>query len=206
MVRHADVECSSSGIPLLCGWYDAPLSLNGRQQAEFLRLRLAEAPRFAGLYASPLQRAFHTASAAPDYLLPHLRLLNSIREINCGVVEGLALERVEADFGDFWRRNLLQTDDGFRWPGGETYRRFRMRVLRAINAIARQHRGQAVLIVTHAGVVNQILGTIHGQSAARWENFRPKNASLTTVWWDEGSGELESFDNTSHLLVRQLAS
>ena len=121
-------------------------------------------------------------------------------------MEGLPLDRVEADFGDFWQRNLLQADDGFRWPGGETYRRFRSRVLRAIGAIARRHRGERVLIVTHAGVVNQILGTIAGQSAARWENFRPKNASLTTVWWDNGAGEVESFNDCEHLLVEELAS
>jgi broad specificity phosphatase PhoE len=173
---------------------------------EFLRLRLAAEPRFAGFYASPLQRTYYTASAAPDYLLPHLRLLNSLKEIHCGVVEGLSLERVQAGYRDYWQRNLLQTDEGFRWPGGETYRRFRIRVLRAVDAIARSHRGARVLIITHAGVVNEILGTIHGQSAARWENFRPRNASLTTVWWAEGTGEVESFDDTKHLLIEQMAS
>jgi broad specificity phosphatase PhoE len=205
LVRHADVDCTSSGVPLLCGWHDAPLSSSGHKQLELLRLRLAAEPGFAGLYASPLQRAFYTASAAPGYLLPHLRLLNSLKEIHCGVVEGLSFERVQAEYGDYWQRNLLQTDENFRWPGGETYRRFRTRVLRAISAISRQHQGQRVLIVTHAGVVNQVLGTISGQSAARWENLRPKNASLTTVRWDDCSGEVENFDDCEHLLAEQLA-
>jgi broad specificity phosphatase PhoE len=80
-----------------------------------------------------------------------------------------------------------------------------MRVLRAVNAIARLHPGQRVLVVTHAGVVNQILGTIAGQSAACWENFRPRNASLTEVYWDQSKGEVESFDDARHLLVEQLA-
>ena len=206
LVRHADVDCSASGSPLLCGWHDAPLSSAGYKQLELLRYRLALEPRFAALYSSPLQRASETASAAPGYLLPSLRLLDSLREIHCGVVEGLTLERVKADFADCWQHNLLQNDDGFRWPGGETYRRFRMRVVRAIGAIARLHPGNSVLIVTHAGVVNQILGTIAGQSAARWENFRPGNASVTEVWWGSGCGEVESFDDRAHLLVEQLAS
>jgi broad specificity phosphatase PhoE len=207
LVRHADVDCTANGVPLLCGWYDVPLNPNGYEQLETLRLRLTTEPRFDASYASPLQRAFDTASSAPPYLLPRLRLLNSLREIHCGAVEGLPLERVKKEFGDFWARNLLQSDESFCWPGGETYRRFRMRVLRAINAIARLHPGQRVLIVTHAGVVNQILGTIANQSAARWENFRPRNASLTKVWWHDGAGQLDSFDDVKHLLVEeQLAS
>jgi alpha-ribazole phosphatase/probable phosphoglycerate mutase len=55
------------------------------------------------------------------------------------------------------------------------------------------------LIFTHAGVVNQILGAIAGQSPARWENFRPHNTALTVVEWFGESGRAVQFDDREHL-------
>jgi broad specificity phosphatase PhoE len=93
----------------------------------------------------------------------------------------------------------MQTDDEFCWPGGESYAYFRRRVLRAVHAIARRQANQRVVIVTHAGVVNQVLGWMHGQKAGRWENFRPGNASITTILKEGSSWRLETFDDRTHL-------
>jgi broad specificity phosphatase PhoE len=175
------------------------LSDRGREQLIRLRERLQREPPVAALYSSPLRRAVETAQAAPDYLLARLRLIGALAEIHCGEVEGLPIEDIKRRFPEHWYQNETQSNDDFAWPGGETYRRFRHRVLRAVGAIARRHRGERVLIVTHAGVVNQILGTIMGQSAARWENLRPANTSITEVSWNGCTGALECFDDTRHL-------
>lgn len=100
---------------------------------------------------------------------------------------------------DLWAVNLRQEDERFRWPGGESYREFRSRCLRAVRAIARTHRGKRIALVTHAGVVSQLLGAMHGLSAARWERYRPANTALTVVEWGCGSGALVSFDDHTHL-------
>jgi broad specificity phosphatase PhoE len=72
--------------------------------------------------------------------------------------------------------------------------------MRTIAAIASAHAGQRVLIVTHAGVINQVLGSIVGQSAACWHNFRPDNASLTCVRWERGAGGvIECYNDRVHL-------
>jgi broad specificity phosphatase PhoE len=149
------------------------------------------------LYSSPLTRAAETARAAPEPL--QARFLKSLAEIHCGFAEGLPLHQVRRIFPDHWRRNSAQDNEEFRWPGGETYRFFRRRVLRAIRGIARRHPGGKVLIVTHAGVVNQVLGWLAGQSAARWENFRPGNTGITELLWTDTSGQVVSFDDRSHL-------
>jgi broad specificity phosphatase PhoE len=198
VVRHAHIECGRNGLPLLCGSHDAPLSPRGQKEVERLRRRLAEVDAVA-LYSSPLTRAVHTAAAAPGRLQRSMRLLNSLAEIHCGVVEGMAIADAKQLFAEAWDINESQSDEQFRWPGGESYRRFRNRVLRAIRAIARVHTGQTVLIVTHAGVVNQVLGSLHGQSAARWENFRPGNASITELLWSGATGRVIYFDDRSHL-------
>lgn len=198
LVRHADVECGRNGVALLCGSHDAPLSQRGRGEVEHLRRRLS-AMNCAALYSSPLTRAVHTAIAAPRPLLRTMRVLRSLAEIHCGAVEGMPIADVKRRFPEVWRANELQLDEEFRWPGGESYRRFRRRILRAVRRIARLHAGQTVLVVTHAGVVSQVLGTLHGQSAARWENFRPGNASITEISWSGDTGRVLRFDDRAHL-------
>jgi broad specificity phosphatase PhoE len=195
LVRHADIDCSSNGLALLCGSHDAPLSSKGRLQLEALRRKLAAEQGIDALYSSPLRRAVETARAAPPELFSSIRLVSSLAEIHCGSVEGLPLEDVRQNYPEYWRRNEAQADENFCWPGGETYRRFRRRVLRAVRTLARMHAGKKILIVTHAGVVNQVLGKIAGQSAAKWENFRPGNASITELSWHGDTGEVLRFDD-----------
>jgi broad specificity phosphatase PhoE len=199
LVRHAEIDCSSNGAALLCGSHDARLNSTGQAQVELLRQRLLREREFAALYSSPLRRALDTARAAPEFLLRRLRLVGSLAEIHCGSVEGMSLEQIRRMFAEEWRRNEVQQDETFSWPGGETYRFFRKRILRAIRTIARMHPGDRVLIVTHAGVVNQVLGSLAGQSAARWDNFRPGNTALTEVLWSGNAGQVCRFDDRSHL-------
>jgi broad specificity phosphatase PhoE len=199
LVRHADIDCSSNGLALLCGSYDAPLSATGRLQLAKLKRRLAAEPNIQALYSSPLRRAVQTAQAAPPEFLASLRMVSSIAEIHCGAVEGIPLDDVRQRFPEYWRRNEAQADENFCWPGGETYRRFRRRVLVAIRTLSRMHAGQKIIVVTHAGVINQILGSMVGQSAAKWENFRPGNASITEISWRDDTGQLLRFNDQMHL-------
>ncbi|HUP47463.1 MAG TPA: phosphoglycerate mutase family protein [Thermoanaerobaculia bacterium] len=84
--------------------------------------------------------------------------------------------------------------------------RGRMVALRALRGIAMRHPGERVLAVTHAGVITQIIGHIHGESPARWEEWRPGNGSVTIIEWEEPGPRLVSFDDRSHLEDVSLAS
>jgi alpha-ribazole phosphatase/probable phosphoglycerate mutase len=127
------------------------------------------------------------------------RAFDLLREIHCGRLEGVPLAEVQQRYPILWRANLRQIDDGFQWPGGESYRDFRQRVLHAVSTIAARHRGERVIIVTHAGVISQVLGALNGVRAACWEAFRPHNASLTIVQWADGAGYLRTFNDHDHL-------
>ena len=199
-VRHGHVADNDHGRGArLTGWLDAPLSPLGRAQAERLGARLANGPRPDALYASPLRRARDTAEALATALGASPRLLGSLREIHCGRLDGLPLEQVQRRYPQLWRRNLAQESDAFRWPGGESYREFRARVLRAVRHIAQKHRGGRVVIVTHSGVITQVLGALHRVPAARWSTFVVSNASITEVRWDCGTGTLLRGDDRRHL-------
>jgi alpha-ribazole phosphatase/probable phosphoglycerate mutase len=205
-VRHAHVADNDAAAGArLCGWFDAPLSRRGWAQVERLCARLEQAPPPTALYTSPLRRALSMARVIGSRLGLRPRPLDLLREIHCGWLEGVPLVEVQRQYPILWRANLWQLDDGFHWPGGESYRDFRQRVLRAVAAIAAAHPGEQVLIVTHAGVIGQVLGALHGLRAARWEPFRPSNASLTVVRWADGAGQVRVFDDHAHLGQHGLA-
>ena len=54
-------------------------------------------------------------------------------------------------------------------------------------------------MVTHAGVISQVVGALHGINAARWEAFRVGNASITRMQWQGGAGVVSCFDDRAHL-------
>ena len=200
LIRHGHVADNDPGDDArLCGWSDPPLSALGRWQVEQLRARLAGEPPAAAVYTSPLHRAAETARTVTGDLGMPLWLRRSLREIGCGAVDGWPLWQVKRRYPELWVSNLSQADEHFRWPGGESYRAFRSRTLRAIEGIATAHRGRRVIVVTHAGVITQLLGALRGTSAARWDAFRVGNASITEVRWHDGSGAVRRFDDRRHL-------
>ncbi len=198
LIRHAHtLENGGSLNPRLCGRFDAPLSGLGELQVG--RLRALLAPGQADVaYASPLRRAMATAEALPGQLAPVP--LASLQEIDCGVVDGWPLSEVVLRHPDLWRRNMAQDDDRFAWPGGETYERFRARVIRAARAIAARHCGERVVAVTHAGFISQLVGCLAGARPSQWGCFRPGNASITEVrWGEDGTPAVLRYDDRAHL-------
>ncbi|MDQ3810825.1 MAG: histidine phosphatase family protein [Chloroflexota bacterium] len=189
----------------LSGWYDAPLSARGEREAQLLA-NWVRSQGVAAVYTSTLIRARDTAAPMAAALGLHAAPEPGLREISCGRLEGLSLARVQHEFPDLWQRNLRQTDEEFRWPGGESYRDLRQRALACLALIAARHRGQRVLLVTHAGVISQVLGALHGTSAARWELWRPRNGSVTEVCWHDDGGVLVYFDRQPSLAPDQVGS
>lgn len=199
-VRHGHTEANGAGTGIpMSGSTDLPLSARGRHQAERVASRLATVEVVKTVYSSPLARAFETAKAIGERLDAGVLALGELREIDCGFADGLALEDVKERFPDAWERNLRQDDPAFRWPGGESYVELRERSLRAVRTIAGRHPSARVVIVTHAGVVAQVLGFVRGVSAARWECFRPSNGSVTEVVWRDEASSIVRFDDRTHL-------
>jgi broad specificity phosphatase PhoE len=200
LIRHGHTAANSGSAELrMSGWTNFPLSELGRRQAEALSRRLAEGPPVSALYASPLQRASDTARALTGLGIREIRCLEELREIGCGEVDGWPVSLVGERYPDLWEANLRQEDPHFRWPGGESYQELRDRSLAALNRIAAAHPGERVAVVTHAGVICQAIGWLHGISPAEWSRFRPGNCSLTEIEWAADCGTVLVFDDRSHL-------
>jgi broad specificity phosphatase PhoE len=196
---HAYINGGDPDAPM-AGCTDVPLSPRGRLQLEQLQAHLARTRAFDAIYSSPLSRASETAQVLADAGLGPLRLCPALKEINCGEVDGLPVREVQSTFPELWRENMRQVRPDFRWPGGESYREFRERCIAAVQSIAADHPSGCVAIVTHAGVINQIMGSIHGLSPARWEPFRPGNASVSELIWQGSRALVVSFDCRLHLV------
>jgi broad specificity phosphatase PhoE len=200
LIRHGHIAANTGGPnTLMAGWTDVPLSSRGRVEIERLKQYLARGPRFDAIYSSSLSRASDTARLLVAAGLGPLCLLPALKEINCGQLDGLPVREVQRRFPDLWRDNWAQEREDFRWPGGESYREFRDRCIAAVRSIAAAHVSGRAAIVTHAGVISQIMGFLSGVSPARWGLFRPGNASITELAWRGCSGVVVSFDCRTYL-------
>jgi 2,3-bisphosphoglycerate-dependent phosphoglycerate mutase len=198
LVRHGAID--PRGV--MEGHTATPLNEVGRRQAALLARRLCRDRAVAAVYWSPLLRARQTAAAVLECMSTTpdpARACPALAEIDCGEFNGVPLETVRHRAVRIWAANERHDDDRFCWPGGESYRQLRARVLWGLRHVARVHRGQQVLLVTHAGVVSQVVGWLHGLSAARWDAFRPRPASVTELTVRARAWELVSFNDTSHL-------
>jgi broad specificity phosphatase PhoE len=199
LIRHGHTASNGGSGALLSGRTDIPLSARGQDEVLRLRRRLQGAPRFDAVYSSPLRRALDTAAALTAEPAEPVRICPTVQEIDCGILDGMPLSEVQRRFPKHWAANLRQDDESFRWPGGESYREFRRRIMHAVHRLARAHRGGTIAIVTHAGVVSQIIGALRGLSPAAWGSFRPGNTGMSRLEWRRDSAALLSFDDRIHL-------
>lgn len=196
LVRHARVD---TGPPpgRLCGALDLPLSDGGRRDLATLQERAAPPPP-AALYSSDLRRAKETAAALATWWKLPCSIERAVGEIDCGRLEGMNILDLQRQHAEEWERNLAEQDDDFRWPGGESYREFRARVLSALQRIADRHLGRQVVVVTHTGVITQVIGSLRGVPAARWNHHRAAPLSASEViWGPAGPAELMSFSQAA---------
>ena len=118
------------------------------------------AERLAGLdvaavYTSPLERAAATAEAvAARHGLPPL-VLDDLREIELGDVEGLQFDEYPPEL----QAALLNAPGSVQFPGGESYEQLRRRVVGALEHIASQHGDGTAVAVSHAGAIRAALAT-----------------------------------------------
>jgi broad specificity phosphatase PhoE len=200
LVRHGHTAANDLGPDApMSGWHDVPLSALGRWQIDALAGAYADRVRGWPLFSSPLGRARETALGLARGEAARVQVHPGLREISCGALEAVSLRDVEQQHPELWAANLRQDDDDFRWPGGESYRELRARVVGCLDQLVRETAARTLVLVTHAGVISQVMGHLTGTPPARWDAHRPGNASVTTLSWGEGHGRLLTFGDESHL-------
>ncbi len=178
LVRHGETDWNRERR--IQGSTDIPLNNTGREQARETG-RLLARRSWDAIYASPLSRAFETASIiASEVGLPGPTPVPALVERNYGAVEGMTGEQIEASF-----------PGNADVPGREERDEVVSRVLPALLEIAERHPGQAVLVVGHGGVIRSVLGAVdptgtHGMIT---------NGSIHSLRHEDGTFELIAFDD-----------
>ena len=183
LIRHAAVDTGAR----LCGSLDLPLSPAGRAVLDGLVRRRAHTDTPAALFTSTLKRAAEVAWELGRAWGLEAQPVEWAREIDCGEFEGMPIEQLQRDFPDLWIRNEAQAEDAFAWPGGESYGQFRARVLAGLAAAATAYPSARVVVVTHAGVISQVVGTVKHRPACVWRPDRPHPLTATEVLWENGA-------------------
>jgi alpha-ribazole phosphatase len=148
LLRHGAIDWPEADC--FIGQTDAPLSAEGRLQAEAWRSDLSKV-KLSAVWSSDLQRATETAGIIFADRALDVHTCGDLREIQLGEWEGLPRKRVRESHPGLWEARGEDLS-GFRPPGGESFSDLQKRVHPLITRIAAETLGPAC-IVTHAGVI-----------------------------------------------------
>ncbi len=203
LVRHGETEGNLRKV--WHGAMDAPLTAKGRLQAKAAGNGMAElAKRFPidVFYVSPLPRAQSTAAAIAESFDLTPIADDSLREFDLGDWEGRTFSdlRENENLWDHW-----DADPTFAPPNGESPASFNERVLAAIQMLVEKHPGQTLLVVSHGGLIGNLLATLLGEGPQDWRRWDPPNCSISVLQYVDGTWQPVLVNDISHLPAEALA-
>jgi broad specificity phosphatase PhoE len=193
LVRHGETLANVDRV--WHGSIDTRLTELGMRQAERVAAHLGERCRdAAALYSSDLRRAHDTARVIGTALDLPVRLDADLREYDLGSWEGKT-------YRELYERHRLwdhmREDPEFAPHGGETPRQVASRLSGALGRIAREHRGERVIVVSHGGALTMALGALLDGDYTTWRRVVANCAVSELVVEPEPA--LLCFNRTDHL-------
>lgn len=196
LIRHG--ESTSNVHKTFTGHQDAPLTDLGHKQADCIS-RYFLGIHIDRIYASDLSRAYETALPLSKISRVPIEKNPAFREINGGKWE----------YQKFVELTDLYPEDYARWrydlgnarpTGGESIREICKRTTEAVDAIAKAHPEETVVIATHAVPIRVMLsswltGGVEEIGSTSWV----PNASITKVEYRDGRYIPLEIGITSHL-------
>jgi probable phosphomutase (TIGR03848 family) len=175
LVRHATTAATGRRLG---GWTPGVhLDEAGQGQAAATAERLASLPLRA-VYASPLERTMETARAVAR---PHGL---SVRRRK-GIGEGDYGDWTDQPLGQLRRRKLWSTIQAtpsrVTFPGGESIRGAQGRAVDTVEALAGEHQGEHVALVSHADIIKAVLAHFLGMPLDCFQRLVIAPASVSIV-------------------------
>lgn len=182
LVRHGE---STGNVTRVLQPADEPLTERGREQARTIAARLAARGDARRLYASPLRRAFETASIIGEAVGLPVEPDARFAEIDVGTAAGLTFDAWAAANPEEARRFQTEGVD-YEFPGGESGRRLGTRTAQAIDELLSTHRmlDGAVVVVSHGGALAWAVSHLLHEPRDEWPRRLFDNCSLTEVTVD----------------------
>lgn len=181
LVRHGLTSTTGSVLP-----GRAPglhLADRGVEQAERAAERLAELPSVAAIHASPLERTRETAAPIAERLGLPVEIDEGLLECEFGDWTGRELSELRKL--PEWKR-VQRNPSGFRFPGGESFTEMRNRIVAAIDALVERHRGETIVLVSHADPIKAALADALGVHLDLFQRIVVSPASVSAVLHTDG--------------------
>jgi probable phosphoglycerate mutase len=204
LVRHGEATCNITGV---VGGHVGCTGLSplGTTQAHALRTRLLETGELAGagaLYASVLARALETATIISPGVGDGLAVVADcdLCELHPGDADGLTWDEFRVRYGE---PDFDVDPETTVAPGGESWSSFVARASNAVRRAAEDHRGELVVVVCHAGVIESTLLAFLPVAPERKRLSLPTEHTSLTEWELGDSGwRLVRYNDAAHLKVR----
>lgn len=193
LVRHGQTSANLEGV-----WHgstNTPLTDHGHRQAAATAAWLAaHRSDVTRVYASPLDRAHHTARPIAERFGAGLVLEPGLVEFDLGAWEGTSFHVL------FEERRLfhhMKQDPHYAPHGGESPSQVGHRLAGTLRRIAGDHPGERVVVVTHGGALSIALGLLLDDDYSSWSRM-VRNCAVSELVL-EPRPELLSFNLIDHL-------
>lgn len=181
LLRHATTAATGKRLG---GWTPGVhLDEAGVAQAEAAAQRLAPLPVTA-VYASPLERTQETAKHVAKVHGLRVRTRREVGEVDYG-------DWTDTPLGQLRRRSLWKviqaTPSRVTFPGGESIRGAQARTVDALETLAEEHRGETIVVVSHADIIKAALAHFLGMPLDTFQRLHVSPASVSIVHLAEGA-------------------
>lgn len=173
------------------------LTEKGILQAKQLGDHIKDIPLHA-IYSSPSGRTMHTAELIKGERNIPIIADENFYEINMGIWEGQMLVDLEAQYPEevhtFWNE-----PHRFCSTSGENFYDVHSRVIEGVNLLLEKHKGESILIVSHAAAAKLLVGHFTGLSVERvWDDPFMHSASLSIIEFEGKEASVKQFADISH--------
>ncbi|WP_067516442.1 histidine phosphatase family protein [Endozoicomonas ascidiicola] len=159
LLRHGEPLNDGS----LNGRYDVELSRTGWQQ---LQSAVANAFDYQAVISSPLKRCRLFAEYYTNQHAQPLQVVEGWQEMNFGLWDGKPYTWIHQHYPEtlsaFWKDPWKHAAEG-----GESLPDFHQRINDAWQTLLSEHEGDKILLVTHSGVIRQLLSIILGMDPSQ---------------------------------------
>ncbi len=198
LIRHGQTVANIEGRWI--GQGESELTTLGRAQIAATARRLATEVRDGvGLYTSPLARTLETAEEIGRALGLTPVVMDDLREIHFGALEGIRLDELKEQHPQVYARWQEKENTAFTWPGGECRADFFRRIATACQTILARHERGSVLIVGHGGTIRSCLMHLLPETLGKWWTYEIDNCGLTHLEVEGRQARLLALNDTTHL-------
>lgn len=193
LVRHGVTE--STGKRLYGRSPGVHLSEQGRAQADALAERLAGLA-IRAVVSSPLERCRETAAPIARRLRLRVRTEPGLLETDVGSWTGRTFGQIRRSRQ--WRR-ILAVPSSARFPEGESLPEVQARTVRALEAVASGHEGEAVVVVSHGDPIRLALAHYAGIHLDHFQRIEVAPGSVSAVAVGGGAPRILRVNDTGDL-------